>query len=293
MSTPIEASSLQQAEQAILSPDGPALLKAMRRIFFGQPVTDTPAHLIEKIRQLGWAEFDHRHCPRLTALGSSIADSAREYCNWLDDDRRLPAGLTKEDVAGRRVLDVGCGFGRYLLSSSRLGAAAVGIDLHQPYLQLSRAFSRREEQPAPRVALGTAEELPFPDACFDFILCIRSFYFMDPQDTLAEFGRVLADGGRCILIVNTFLTQLKKMLTPDMMRRGLGHNLRQWRDLSKGYGYALFGQRLFRTDRTRPTGSGMHVTTRFLRRCMDNAGMTMTTCDHANSLYIATRNPRP
>ena len=42
---------------------------------------------------------------------------------------RAKTGLTPEDVAGRLVLDVGCGMGRFADVVSRWGGRVVGIDL--------------------------------------------------------------------------------------------------------------------------------------------------------------------
>ena len=133
----------------------------------------------------------------------------------------------------------------------------------------------------------------FINGIFEFTVTHKGENILTIRVPGREFSRVLADGGRCVLIVNSALTQIKRTFTPAMIRRGLRHNLRQLRDVARGYRYALLSQRMFRTDKNRPTGSGMYVTTRFLRRCMKEAGMTMTTCDHAHSIYIGTRTSRP
>lgn len=47
------------------------------------------------------------------------------------------------DVAGRRVLDVGCGSGRYAVEFARRGAEVVGIDFATPMLDVAREAAKR------------------------------------------------------------------------------------------------------------------------------------------------------
>jgi ubiquinone/menaquinone biosynthesis C-methylase UbiE len=107
-------------------------------------------------------------------------------------------------VNGKRVLDVGCGFGRYLLTLERLGARPIGVDVHPPYLQLSQIFAEREGDRRPRVVCATGHRLPFADQSFDWVLCLRALAEMDIRRALAEFSRVLADDGHLILAAATF-----------------------------------------------------------------------------------------
>ena len=51
-----------------------------------------------------------------TPVGYEIANVAKEYCNWMEAGRTLPEGVTRELIDGRRVLDVGCRFGRHPVS---------------------------------------------------------------------------------------------------------------------------------------------------------------------------------
>ncbi len=127
----------------------------------------------------------------------------RRYCNWLDSGRRAPEGLDGVQLAGRRLLDVGCSFGRHLATFQSLGADAIGVDLEENYLQLSRVFAEQQGLPAPRVARATATNLPFPSESFDVVFCRLVLNYVPVRPTLAEFRRVLARRG--VLIVS-FLT---------------------------------------------------------------------------------------
>lgn len=103
--------------------------------------------------------------------------------------------------SGDRVLDLGCGEGRHVISAWLEGEVqAVGLDLSFPDLQTS---GKRAAEFAPvtgqrRLDLiqGSALQLPFPDACFDRVLCSEVLeHLPDYTGALAEIRRVLKPGG--------------------------------------------------------------------------------------------------
>ena len=104
------------------------------------------------------------------------------------------------DVAGRSVLDLGCGNGRKLAELVRDGAtAAVGVDV-------SGNFSSARP-PGLELIRGDLNELDSMPALagrtFDRILFLQSFgYAKDPLRTLQVARAMLADDG-CILLTRT------------------------------------------------------------------------------------------
>ncbi|WP_410669349.1 class I SAM-dependent methyltransferase [Amycolatopsis sp. cmx-4-68] len=104
------------------------------------------------------------------------------------------------DVAGRRILDAGCGSGPLFAALRERGAAVTGID--QSTEMLNRARRRLGADADLRVA-DLADPLPFPDAAFDDVVAsLVLHYLRDWAPTLAEFRRVLKPGGRLIASVN-------------------------------------------------------------------------------------------
>lgn len=68
---------------------------------------------------------------------------------------------------GRRVLDVGCGMGRWLLEFAQWGADSdqlCGIDLSE-----DRIAKARRKLPGADLRSGDASHLPWPDASFDIL----------------------------------------------------------------------------------------------------------------------------
>lgn len=79
---------------------------------------------------------------------------------------REKTGLTPEDVRGKRVLDVGCGMGRFSDVVSRWGGNVVSIDLS---LAVESAFANLGQRGNVRVLQADVFQLPFAAASFDIV----------------------------------------------------------------------------------------------------------------------------
>lgn len=120
---------------------------------------------------------------------------------------------------GNRVLDVGCGAGRYTRRLIELGAEVTAFDLSSKQLELCK-----ERAPgAADYAQGTVTDLSrYPDGAFDVTVCIGgaiSYTFERDHEAMAELARVTAPGGRIVLSVmglfGTVHSALKGILTLD------------------------------------------------------------------------------
>jgi len=105
------------------------------------------------------------------------------------------------DVAGRRILDVGCGAGPLLESLRDRGAIVTGVEPSAGMLELARQ-RLGEDAVLHQGGLGGAP-LPFPDGVFDdVVVCLVLHYLEDWKAPLADLRRVLTPGGRLIVVVN-------------------------------------------------------------------------------------------
>ena len=101
------------------------------------------------------------------------------------------------DVAGRDVLEVGCGAAQCARWLTVRGARAVGLDIAERQLQHARRIDDETGVAVPTVA-GTATALPFPAASFDVVFsAFGALQFVaDAALAVAEAARVLRPGGR-------------------------------------------------------------------------------------------------
>ena len=118
------------------------------------------------------------------------------------DRGRLPLRLLAESgagpIAGRRVLDVGAGFGALALYYAHLGAEVVAVDPNEQRMRVAVEIAKRHGLALSAVA-GHAQSLPFHDQSFDLAIANNSLcYIVDAQTrrtALAEINRILRPGG--------------------------------------------------------------------------------------------------
>lgn len=94
-------------------------------------------------------------------------------------------------MSEQRLLDVCCGPGYAAGAASALGAMAHGIDFAPAMVRKARA-----RLPDLSFDEGDAEQLAFPDASFDVVVCnLGLFHVTAPQRAMSEAFRVLRPGG--------------------------------------------------------------------------------------------------
>jgi ubiquinone/menaquinone biosynthesis C-methylase UbiE len=104
------------------------------------------------------------------------------------------------NVAGRRILDAGCGSGPLSAALRDRGAMMTGFDKSAGMLELAR---RRLGDDADLRIADLGSPLPFPDSAFDDVVASLVLHYLEDWTApLAELRRVLKPGGRLIASVN-------------------------------------------------------------------------------------------
>jgi SAM-dependent methyltransferase len=104
------------------------------------------------------------------------------------------------DVAGRRILDAGCGSGPLFAALRDRGAIVTGIDKSAGMLELAR---RRLGDDADLQVAQLGRPLPFHADTFDDVTASLVLHYLeDWGPALAELRRVLKPGGRLIVSVD-------------------------------------------------------------------------------------------
>lgn len=140
---------------------------------------------------------------------------------------------------GARVLDVGCGAGPFGLHAGHL--RVVGLDISGRALARARAKGLRD------LLAAQGERLPFGEGAFERAVCLGNLeHFLDPAAGARELRRVLAPGGRAVVMLPN------SRYSGDLWRRlrtGEGPNHHQpvdrfatcaeWRALLEGAGLTV------------------------------------------------------
>jgi len=117
------------------------------------------------------------------------------------------SAITDEVIAylgpRKRVLDVGCGYGRIALLLAARGYHVTGIDISEPLLH-SVCETAVEQAIRLPVALADMTRLPFRTTSFDALICLWSAYFevvdvTDQVRALSEMSRVLVHDGLAVI----------------------------------------------------------------------------------------------
>lgn len=133
-------------------------------------------------------------------------ERAASYDGWYETplgafvdrvEREAVFGLL-EPVPGERILDVGCGTGRYARELVGRGVDAVGVDPSAAMLAV--ATTRHAPDGSPAYVRAVAERLPFASCVFDAAISVTTLEFVEDLDAvLAEAARVTRTGGRLVL----------------------------------------------------------------------------------------------
>ena len=112
--------------------------------------------------------------------------------------RRVSEGLLPP-LKNKRVLDIGCGTGSFLVRCGLKGAAVFGIDRSPSML----AKAREKLDGSAGLYLGDAARMPYREGVFDLISVSMALHEMAPATRSAvieEARRLLAVGGQLLIV---------------------------------------------------------------------------------------------
>ena len=121
-------------------------------------------------------------------------------------------------MAGKRVVDFGCGSGANTALLANRGAHVWGIDISEDLLRLAQrrlAVSGRDG--GATFIAGSAHDMPFPDNSIDVVFGIAILHHLDLDLVSREVRRVLKPGGRAIFqepVRNSAVVRFVRSLMP-------------------------------------------------------------------------------
>jgi SAM-dependent methyltransferase len=124
-----------------------------------------------------------------------------------------------DSLAGREVLDLGCGTGVDLVRFARGGARVTGVDIADAAIALASANVQQQHLPA-WLVVADGEALPFDSGRFDFVFAHGvAQYTADGRRLVEEVHRVLAPGGQAVIQAYnrvSWLHALSKLMRVDL-----------------------------------------------------------------------------
>ena len=128
---------------------------------------------------------------------------------------------TSLPLEGLRVLDLGCGKGRFARRLAEDGAAVVGLDLSAAMLAEGEGLDR---------VRASARRLPFADGAFDAVVAVEVFEHLAAlDDVLREARRVLRPGGVLAIVdKNAGSLNDRRPWLPNLLGKWLDEKRGRW-----------------------------------------------------------------
>jgi ubiquinone/menaquinone biosynthesis C-methylase UbiE len=117
-----------------------------------------------------------------------------------DDYTTLAQRLRSQLAPGSRILEVAPGPGYLSVELAKAGFEVVGLDISKSFVEIGRANANAANVTVD-FRLGNASQMPLQSDTFDFIICRAAFKnFTEPARAIQEMYRVLANGGKALII---------------------------------------------------------------------------------------------
>lgn len=113
---------------------------------------------------------------------------------WYELKKMLP------DFQGKRVLDLGCGFGWHCRYAIENGAkSAIGVDISQK--MLNEAINKTESENIQYICMPI-EDIDFPDNSFDVVISSLALHYIQSfDDILSKISKCILNGGEFIFSI--------------------------------------------------------------------------------------------
>lgn len=139
--------------------------------------------------------------PEVVPNEAFFKEITRKFIKWTPwtqaDDRPLSGVIDLSALKGKRVLDIAIGTGWSTEQLALAGAGVSGIDLTPKAIEISKKRWEVRGLPPADLRVADAQNLPYPDATFDFVLAWGCLMHMpSTEKAISEIYRVLKPGGQ-------------------------------------------------------------------------------------------------
>ena len=149
-----------------------------------------------------WNELCGTNAAKMLGITDSSKESLAKFDSWYFDfyPYLLPIVDLKR-MKGKKVLEIGLGYGTLGQEIAKAGTDYTGMDIAQNPVDHMNYRLRLHGLPG-RAIQGSALAMPFPDQTFDFLVSIGCMHHTgDVKKCFDETYRVLKPGGIAVLMV--------------------------------------------------------------------------------------------
>lgn len=149
-----------------------------------------------------WNELCGSQLARTLGVTDSSPASLKKFDDWyFDFYPYLAKHIPFSEMAGKKVLEVGLGYGTVSQRLAEAGAIYSGLDIAAgPVAMVNHRLAQSGLQG--KAVQGSVLEAPFPDGTFDWVVAIGCFHHTgNLQRALDEAWRVLKPGGQAMVMV--------------------------------------------------------------------------------------------
>lgn len=130
-------------------------------------------------------------------IKSSFNQSIEDFSETIDlKDGRIEEIVSFfQDLNGKKIIDIGCGKGRFIKALKSLFPKAkfYGIDISEKMIKFTPSDTC--------VTLGSILNIPYPDEFFDFVYCVETLeHAIRLEKAIEEMSRILKPGGKMVII---------------------------------------------------------------------------------------------
>lgn len=112
----------------------------------------------------------------------------------------MKSAFKKLNLKGKKILEFGCGVGRWVNFFKKYHCTWSGVDISEPMLEIARRL-----HPDKEFKKIQNEKIPFPDNSFDLVYSVTVIHhnpYENHEKIISEMLRVLKDDGYLILFEN-------------------------------------------------------------------------------------------
>lgn len=163
-------------------------------------VDKTESAVVRHLQQAGW-QIDEQFWQALTDYSRSfVRDEMTGFGTWHFYEQRIRA---LDFVGMKNVLDAACGNGQWSVVLASLNENVCGIDIQADSVQVASRLAAAHGYTNTTFTCASMDQLPYPDAHFDALVCYSAMMYTDYAKTLREFHRVLKPGGKAYISVDS------------------------------------------------------------------------------------------